>query len=330
MHARVSEMRAAMCHAYGDPEVVRVEEVDSPPIGPGQVRVAVEAASVNFPDVLIVAGQYQIKVPPPFVPGSELAGRVVEFSDDVAALRAGDRVFGSTMVGAFADEVAVAATSLTVIPDGVDAATAAAFGVAHRTAHHVLRSVAQVQPGEEVIVLGAGGGVGLATVQLATLFGASVTAVASSGDKLDVAREFGAAHTIDHRSGDLRAALREALPGGADVVVDPVGGDLAEPALRALRYGGRLVTVGYASGVIPRIPLNLVLLKGIRVVGFEFLSFMTHEPADAERNERELLELLAAGRAYPYIGARFTLDDAAAALRYVADGRAIGKVVLEV
>jgi NADPH:quinone reductase len=323
-------MRAAMCRAYGDPEVVRVEEVDSPTLGPGQVRVAVDAASVNFPDVLIVAGQYQIKVPPPFVPGSELAGHVVEVSADVTSVRVGDHVFGSTMVGAFADEVAVAATSLTIVPDGVDAVTAAAFGVAHRTAQHVLRSVADVQPGEDVIVLGAGGGVGLATVQLASNLGASVTAVASSSNKLDVARSFGAVQTIDHRSGDLRAALKEALPGGADVVVDPVGGDLAEPALRALRYGGRFVTVGYASGVIPKIPLNLVLLKGIRIVGFEFLSFMTHQEADAERNERELLDLLAAHRAFPYIGARFALDDAAAALRYVADGRAIGKVVVEV
>jgi NADPH2:quinone reductase len=319
-----------MCRAYGDPEVVRVEEVDPPEVGPGQVRVAVDAASVNFPDVLIVANQYQVKVPLPFVPGSELSGRVVEVSDDVASLHIGDRVFGSTMVGAFADQVVVAATSLTVVPDGVDAATAAAFGVAHRTAQHVLRSVAGVGPGEEVIVLGAGGGVGLAAVQLAALFDASVTAVASSADKLEVARSFGAVRTVDHRSVDLRTALKEALPDGADVVVDPVGADLAEPALRSLRYGGRFVTVGYASGVIPRIPLNLVLLKGIRIVGFEFLSFMTHEPADAERNERELLGLLAAHRAFPHIGARFALDDAAAALRYVADGRAIGKVVLEV
>jgi NADPH2:quinone reductase len=292
--------------------------------------VRVEAAAVNFPDVLLVAGEYQIKVPPPFVPGSELAGEVVEVAGDVTGVRVGDRVFGSTLVGAFAEQAAVAATSLTAIPDGVEAATAAAFGVAHRTAYHVLRSVAQLRPGEELVVLGAGGGVGLAAVQLGVLLGAAVTAVASSAEKLAAASAFGAARTVDHRAGDLRAALREALPAGADVVVDPVGGDLAEPALRSLRWGGRFVTVGYASGVIPAIPLNLVLLKGVHVLGFQFIDFATHAPDDRARDERELLDLLAAGRVFPHVGARFGLDDAARALRHVADGRAVGKVVLDV
>jgi NADPH2:quinone reductase len=277
-----------------------------------------------------VAGEYQIKVPPPFVPGSEFAGVVAEVGAGVDALSVGERVFGSAMVGAFAEHIVAPATSLTPIPDGVDAAVAAAFGVAHRTAYHVLRSVAGVRAGDEVVVLGAGGGVGLATVQLATLLGARVTAVASSDEKLAVAGELGAAAGVNHRSGGLREQLRAVLPDGADVVVDPVGGDLAEPALRALRYDGRFVTVGYASGTIPRIPLNLVLLKGIRVVGFEMLGFMQHHGVEMDRDERELLELLAGGRAFPYIGARFGLGDTAAALRHVADGRAIGKVLLEV
>jgi NADPH2:quinone reductase len=319
-----------MCRELGPPEVVQVEEVDPPSLGAGQARVRVHAAAVNFPDVLLVAGEYQMTVPPPFVPGSELAGEVLEVADEISAVRAGDRVFGSTLVGAFAEEAVVAAASLTRVPDGVDAAAAAAFGVAHRTAYHVLRSVAEVQPGEELVVLGAGGGVGLAAVQLGTLLGATVTAVASSPAKLDAARAFGAARVVDHRAGDLRQALREALPAGADVVVDPVGGDLSEPALRSLRWGGRFVTVGYASGVIPRIPLNLVLLKGVRVLGFQFIDFATHMPNDLVRNEGELLDLLAAGQAFPHIGARFALADAGAALRHVADGRAIGKVVLEV
>jgi NADPH2:quinone reductase len=323
-------VRAALCAAYGAPEVVEIADLDPPALGPGQVRVRVEAAAVNYPDVLLVAGEYQIKVPPPFVPGCELAGEVVEVAGDVAGLRAGDRVFGSSLVGAFAEEAAVAATSLTPIPAGVDAATAAAFGVAHRTAYHVLRSLAALQPGEELVVLGAGGGVGLAAVQLGALLGANVTAVASSPEKLDAASAFGAARTIDHRAGDLRAALREQLPAGADVVVDPVGGDLAEPALRALRWGGRFVTVGYASGVIPAIPLNLVLLKGVRILGFEFLGFATHAPDQRERDDRELLDLLAAGRAFPHVGARFGLADAARALRHVADGKAVGKVVVDI
>jgi NADPH2:quinone reductase len=242
----------------------------------------------------------------------------------------GDRVFGTALVGAFAEEVVVSAEALTRIPAAVEARAAAAFGVAHRTAFHVLRSVARLQRGEELVVLGAGGGVGLAAVQLGAVLGASVTAVASSPEKLEVAASHGAGILIDHRSGDLRPALREAHPDGIDVVVDPVGGDVAEPALRALRWGGRFVTVGYASGSIPRIPLNLVLLKGIQIVGFEFRNFATHERGELRRNEEELLELLASGRIVPYIGASWGLEDVVAALRFVADRQAIGKVVLDV
>jgi NADPH2:quinone reductase len=190
--------------------------------------------------------------------------------------------------------------------------------------------VACVRAGEELVVLGAGSGVGLAAVQLGTVLGASVTAVASSAEKLAAAKACGARHLVNHRSGDLRRALRDLLPGGADAVVDPVGGDLAEPALRALGWDGRFVTVGFAAGAIPRIPLNLVLLKGVHVRGFEFGAFLSHARDEADRNERELLELFATGRAAPHIGARFALDDVAAALRCVADGRAVGKVVLDV
>jgi NADPH:quinone reductase len=323
-------VRAALCRSYGGPEVVEVTEVPAPSIGEGQVRVRVHVGAVNFPDVLVVANSYQVSVPTPFILGSEFAGVVAEVGPNVTSLAIGDRVFGSTIVGAFAEEIVVGAATLMRIPDGVDDAAAAAFGVAFRTAYHVLRSVAALSPGEELVVLGAGGGVGSAAVQLGALLGASVTAVASSPEKLAAAQACGATRLIDHRAGDLRQALREALPDGADVVVDPVGGDLAEPALRALRYGGRFVTVGYASGSIPRIPLNLVLLKGIRVLGFQFGSFAGHEPAEMARNDRELLDLLATGRAVPLIGATFELDEAGAALRQVAEGRALGKVVVRV
>jgi NADPH2:quinone reductase len=307
-----------------------VTEVPSPEAGPGSVRVKVEAAAVNFPDVLLIANRYQVSAPLPFIPGSEFAGTVIDVAGDVTTLSAGDRVFGSTMVGAFAEEVAVAATSLTPIPDGIAARHAAAFGVAHRTAYHVLRTVAAVKPGEEVVVLGAGGGVGLATVQLAVALGATATAVASSAEKLQVAQTQGATRGIDHRSGDLRQLLREALPDGADVVVDPVGGSLSEPALQSLRWGGRFVTVGYAAGEIPRMPLNLVLLKGIQIMGFEFRGFTTHMPEEMRRDDEELIGLLRSKRALPHIGASFPLNEAVAALRYVGDGRAIGKVVLEI
>jgi len=323
-------VRAALCRAYGPPHTVTVEDVDAPTLGPGQVRVRVGTAAVNFPDVLLVAGTYQLRVPPPFVPGSELAGEVVEVADDVSSVAVGSHVFASTIVGAFAEEAVVTASSLTAVPDGVTDRLAAAFGVAHRTAYHVLRSVARLRSGDELVVLGAGGGVGLAAVQLGAVLGATVTAVASSEAKLAVAAEFGAARRIDHRSGDLRRALHDALPDGADVVVDPVGGALAEPALRALHYGGRFVTVGYASGEIPRIPLNLVLLKGVHVLGFQFADFARHRPEDRRRDEAELLRLLGDHRAFPHIGAAFPLTQAPEALAYVGAGKAVGKVVLDI
>ena len=323
-------MRAAVCPAYGPPEVVEVREVPAPALGEGQVRVAVRTAAVNFPDVLLVADDYQLSVPPPFVPGSELAGVVTEVAAGVTTVAVGDRVLGTALVGAFAEEAVLGAGAVRRVPDGVDDRVAAAFGVAHRTAYHVLRSVARLQPGEELVVLGAGGGVGLAAVRLGVVLGAVVTAVASSGEKLAAATAQGATRLVDHTAGPLRAALRQALPDGADVVVDPVGGDLAEPALRALRWGGRFVTVGNASGTIPRIPLNLVLLKGVQVLGFQFRDFATHAAAEAERNEADLVALLAAGEVTPHIGAVFPLDRVAEALRHVADGRAVGKVVLDV
>jgi NADPH2:quinone reductase len=320
-------VRAVVCPEYGPPEVVRVEERPSPSPARGEVKVRVAAAAVNYPDVLLVANKYQISVAPPFIPGSEFAGVVDEITDDTGDFTVGDRVTGTGLYGAFAEEVALPGVGLSRIPDGVDARTAAAFGVAYRTAYHTLRSVARVAAGDDAVVLGAGGGVGLAAVQLACQLGATVTAVASSDEKLAAAASYGAAHLINYRSGELRTALREALPDGADAVVDPVGGDLSEPALRSLRRGGRFVTVGYASGVIPRIPLNLVLVKGIQILGFQFQDVAAGE---FERNERELRELLNSGRVAPHIGATFSLEDTAKALRLVADGKAVGKVLIEV
>jgi NADPH2:quinone reductase len=310
--------------------VVEIADVPAPELTRGSARVRVHVGAVNFPDVLVIANTYQMPAPLPFIPGSEFAGEVIEVADGVTAVASGDRVFGSVFIGAFAEEVVVSAASLAHIPDAVDDVTAAAFGVAYRTAYHVLRSVAELQRGDELVVLGAGGGVGTAAVQLGALLGATVTAVASSDEKLEAAKACGATRLINHRSGDLRQALRDALPGGADVVVDPVGGDLSEPALRAVHWGGRFVTVGFASGTIPRIPLNLVLLKGVRVLGFQFRDFATHMPADMARNDAELLDLLASGRARPVVGAAFDLAETVAALQHVGDGRAVGKVVLQV
>ncbi|MBB5915407.1 NADPH2:quinone reductase [Nocardia transvalensis] len=328
-------MRAAVCPAYGSPDVVRLQDLPSPQPGPGQVQVRVAAAAVNFPDVLLIADRYQLSVPPPFVPGSEFAGVVTAAGVDVVGVAVGDRVAGTVLSGAFAEEVVADSGAVRRIPDGVDDFTAAAFGVAHRTAYHVLRSVCRVRRGNRVIVLGAGGGVGLATVQLATLLGAEVTAVASTAAKLEAAAACGARHLVDHgtiapgpdRKSLLRKELRGVLPDGAHAVVDPVGGDLAEPALRSLSRGGRFVTVGYASGDIPAIPLNLVLVKGVRILGFQFRDM---DGAEMRRNEDELAALLATGRVRPHIGATYPLADTAGALRRVADGGAVGKVVIDI
>ncbi|MGW5384369.1 NADPH:quinone oxidoreductase family protein [Nocardia sp. NPDC003963] len=322
----MTTVRAVVCPEYGTPEVLRIERRPVAPLGIGQVRVRVRVAAVNFPDVLLIAGRYQITVAPPFVPGSEFAGHITELGPGTAGFAIGERVSGTGLYGAFADEVVVAVTNLAPIPDGVDDRTAAAFGVAYRTAYHSLRSVARVGPGDTVIVLGAGGGVGLAAVQLGVALGAEVIAVASSPEKLTAAASYGANRSIDYRDTDLRAELRTALRDGAAAVLDPVGGDLSEPALRALGRGGRFVTIGYASGTVPRIPLNLVLVKGVQILGFQFRDI---DPVEFERNERELSGLLIEGRVTPHIGAVHALEDAAAAVGTVAAGRAVGKVLID-
>ncbi|MFB1297940.1 NADPH:quinone oxidoreductase family protein [Mycobacterium sp. pW049] len=319
-------MRAAVCPHYGPPEVVRIEERAVAVAGPGQVGVRVAVAAVNFPDVLLVADSYQVSVPAPFVPGSEFAGVIDEIGPQTSGFAIGDRVTGTGMFGAFAERVVVDAAALAPIPQQVDMRAAAAFGVAYRTAYHTLRSAARLSPGDRLVVLGAGGGVGLAAVQLGVALGAHVTAVASSVEKLDIAERYGAVHLVNHTTEDVRPALRALLPEGAEVVIDPVGGDLSEPALRSLGRGGRFVTVGFASGTIPRIPLNLVLIKGIHVLGFQFQDV---PPDEFTRNEQELRELLVSGRVEPHVGAVYPLDEAAAALRHVGDGRAIGKVLID-
>ncbi|MCZ0729762.1 NADPH:quinone oxidoreductase family protein [Mycolicibacterium iranicum] len=319
-------VRAAVCPRHGPPEVVRVEERAVAAAGPGQIGVRVAVAAVNFPDVLLVAGSYQVSMPTPFVPGSEFGGIVDEIGPQTSGFAIGDRVTGTGMFGAFAERVVVDAASLALIPQEVDLQAAAAFGVAHRTAYHTLRSAARLSAGDELVVLGAGGGVGLAAVQLGVALGAHVTAVASSPEKLEAAGHYGAARLINYTTDHLRSALRSALPDGADIVIDPVGGDLSEPALRSLGRGGRFVTVGFASGTIPRIPLNLLLIKGVQVLGFQFQDV---PPDEFTRNEQELHELLTTGRVKPHVGAIFSLDNTAAALRHVADGRAIGKVLID-
>jgi len=323
-------MRAARCASYGGIDAVAIEELPEPEIGPGEVRVDVHAAAINFPDLLMLEDKYQVSMPLPFVPGSELAGVVAAVAPDVVGLAPGDRVFGSAFAGAFAEQIVLPAAALTRIPAGSDFVAAAAFGVAHGTAYHALRSVAAVEPGEWVTVLGAAGGVGLAAVELAHLMGAKVLAAAGSPERLQVCVDAGADATVDYRAEDLKARIKELTDGGADVVIDPVGGPYAEPALRAMRRGGRFVTVGFASGEIPRIPLNLVLLKGVVIKGFEMRTFMLDEPELLRRDRDELMTLFESGKVHPHVSAVFPLDDVRAALRAVAERRTTGKVIIEI
>jgi NADPH:quinone reductase len=268
------------------------------------------------------------------VPGSELAGDVLAVGGDVPGLmpdlRPGDLVFGTAFFGAFAEQAVLPARQVTKVPGGTDLAAAAAFGVAYQTAYHALRSVAEVKAGDWVVVLGAAGGVGLAAVDIARELGARVVAAASDPRKLALCRARGAAHVIDYTTEDLKNRIRELTEGGAHAVIDPVGGAVSEQALRAVRWGGTFVTLGYASGTIPKIPLNLVLLKGVTVKGMEIRTFGLHQPELARRDRAELLGLLAAGRLAPHISARYPLSGAAAAIRYVADRQALGKVVIDV
>ena len=323
-------MRALVCRRYGPPEDLELAELPEPAPGPDEVLVQVRAAAANFADALLIANAYQVSVAPPFVPGSELAGEVLAVGADVDGIEAGDRVFGTAFFGAFAERAVLPAGQVTKMPAGADFGAAAAFGVAYRTAYHAVRSVAEVQAGDWVVVLGAAGGVGLAAVDVARELGARVVAAASGQEKLALCAEHGAVHVIDYTTEDLKTRIRELTEGGAHAVIDPVGGAAAEQALRSVRWGGTFVTLGYASGVIPKIPLNLVLLKGVTVKGMEIRTFGQFRPDLERRDSEELLALFAAGRVRPHIGARFPLRDAAAAVRYVADRRALGKVVIDV
>jgi NADPH2:quinone reductase len=324
-------MRAAIAREYGPPEVLRIEELPDPVPGPGQVLVDVHAAAVNYPDVLMLANRYQIPAKLPFTPGSEIAGVVAALGPGVRGVEPGQRVSGTLFVGAFAERVALSASALQPVPDGIDLRAAAAFGVVYTTAYHALRSPGRLRAGETLLVLGAGGGVGLAAVDLGRALGARVIAAASSDAKLRAARERGAEVLIDYTRENLKDRLKEATGGrGVDVVIDPVGGPYSEPALRALGWRGRLVVVGFAAGEIPRIPLNLVLLKGAEIHALNFGPFMEHEPAEAARNRAELTELWRSGKVSPHVSAVYPLARAADALRELAERRAIGKVVIDV
>lgn len=323
-------MRAVVCREYGPPALLQIADVPAPEPGDGEVLVDVHAAAVNFTDLLVIQNRYQLSVTAPFTPGSELAGVVRAVGAGVHGVKPGDRVCGQTLVGAFAEQATLPAMMLTVLPAQVSFHAAAAFGVVYSTAYFALRSAAQIAAGETLLVLGAAGGVGLATVDVGRALGARVIAAASSDEKLQVCRTYGAAETINYQTENLKDRLKALTSGrGVDVVIDPVGGDLAEQAVRGTGWRGRYVTVGYASGAIPRIPVNLLLLKGCQLMGFNLAPFMMNAPEEAVRCRRELFELLVERRINPYVSAVYGLSDVARALTEVGERRVIGKLVID-
>lgn len=322
-------MRAAVCHQLGSPDVLTIDQLDDPTPGPGQVVVEVRAAGVNYVDALFVSGEYQIKPALPFVPGSEVAGVVREVGEGVTALGPGDRVLASCGLGGYAELIRAQVGQVTPIPDGLDFDQAATFTQSYCTALFALRERAGAIPGESVLVLGAGGGVGLAAIDVGTAIGLDVIAAASSEDKRAAAAAMGARATIDTTTEDLKARTRELTDGtGVDIVVDPVGGDLAEPALRSLAYRGRYLVIGFAGGAIPRLPLNQVLLKNRSVVGVDWGAWGMAHPAENQGLVDELLERVDAGTLHPATPTPFALDDVADALNALLTRQVTGKVVL--
>ncbi|MFN8018230.1 MAG: NADPH:quinone oxidoreductase family protein [Acidimicrobiales bacterium] len=321
-------MRRVVCTAWGPPEQLEVEELATPAPGPGQVLVEVAAAGVNFVDALFVAGTYQIKVPPPFTPGSELAGAVTAVGDGVTAVAPGDRVLSSLGLGAFASHAVLPERAVTPVPDALALETAAALVQSYCTAWFALTRRTSVAAGEQVLVLGASGGVGLATIDVARALGARPIAAASSADRLALATQMGAEAAIAYEDEDLKARARELSGGGVDVVVDPVGGRHSEPALRALGVGGRLVVIGFANGAIPSLPTNQVLLNNRSVVGVDWGAWAMRNPADQATLLAEVLAAVDDGRLHPTAPATRPLDDAGAVLRDLLERRLVGKTVL--
>jgi NADPH2:quinone reductase len=286
---------------------------------------------VNFPDVLMIQDMYQFKPPLPFSPGAEVAGTVSAVGEGVDTLDVGDRVLASPGWGGLAEKVAVAARSAIKVPDGIDLVRASSFLYAYGTSHYALKDRGHLQPGESLLVLGAAGGVGLAAVELGAAMGANVIAAASSDDKLALCREHGATMTINYTTEDLKTRVRELTGGaGADVVYDPVGGPYSEPALRSTAWDGRFLVIGFADGEIPRIPLNLTLLKGCSIVGVFWGAFVGREPQRHRDNVAELLEWWKDGKLDPHVSSTYPLERSSEAIRELADRKAKGKVVVTI
>ncbi|RTZ65531.1 MAG: NADPH:quinone oxidoreductase family protein [Gammaproteobacteria bacterium] len=322
-------MKALYCRAFGPETDLTVEEIAAPVPAVGEVLVLVQAAGLNFPDLLCVRGEYQFKPPLPFVPGSEGAGVVTALGADVTGVSVDDRVCFNASSGAFAEEIAIPASAVTQIPDSMPFEQAAGLTVVYGTSYYALKQRAGLQSGETLLVLGAAGGVGLSAVELGAAMGARVIAAASSDQKLAVAAEHGAEVGINYATEDLKNRIKEITEGaGANVIYDPVGGELAEAAFRGIAWEGRHLVIGFASGPIPKLPLNLPLLKGAAVVGVFWGSWTKREPEAHEQNMAELFELFTEGTIQPHVSSTYSLDQFLDAFGEVSGRRAIGKVIL--
>ncbi len=331
-------MRALVSDAPGGPETLAVRDLPDPEPGPGEVLVAVKSCGVNYPDFLIIQDKYQFRPPRPFAPGAEIAGIVERVGAGVTAFKPGDRVIGSLLAGGMAEKAVVSDARCLAMPDAMPFDEASAFVLTYATSYHALKNRAAIKPGETLLVLGAAGGVGLAAVELGRAMGARVVAAVSSEEKLALARKHGAQSgfvyggppATKEESRALADAFKAACSeGGADVIYDPVGGEYAEPALRSIAWEGRYLVVGFPAG-IPRLPLNLTLLKSCQVVGVFWGEFVRRDPAGSAANNRELLDLYAAGKIRPYVSERYPLERGAEAIARLASRNATGKLVVTV
>jgi NADPH2:quinone reductase len=322
-------MKAVLCKEWGPPESLVLEDIPAREPGPGQVRIKVRAASVNFPDVLIIQNKYQFKPERPFSPGSEAAGDVISVGAGVTHVKPGDRVLASTGHGSFAEEVIAVGEKVVALPEGLGYDVASAFMLTYGTSWHALTDRAALKAGETVLVLGAAGGVGISAIEIAKALGARVIAAASTEEKLAVCREHGADATINYETEDLREAIKRLTDGkGPDVIYDPVGGKYAEPAFRSIGWRGRYLVVGFANGQIPALPLNLMLLKGASVVGVFWGDYTRREPHANQEDVRRMMALLAEGKLRPHISATYRLDQVPQALLDMAARKVTGKVLI--
>jgi len=322
-------MKAILCHRYGAVDQLKLSDLPQPEPGEGEIVVRVAAAALNFFDTLLVAGKYQVKPDFPFSPAAEFAGTVHSVGAGVTSFAIGDRVMSYAAYGAAREFVVTEATRLVRIPDGLDFERAAGLSVTYGTTIHALKDRARLKPGETLAVLGAAGGVGLAAVEIGKLMGARVIACASSDEKCEFAKKHGADETVNYGRDDLRAELKR-IGGrhGIDVIYDPVGGDYAEPALRSMAWKGRYLVIGFAAGEIPKIPLNLVLLKGCDVVGVHWGGFVEREPEAQANNMDEIMRWCADGKLSAHVHAVYPLAETARALKDIATRKVMGKAIL--